>query len=194
MFVVIEGPNGVGKTAIVEELVGTLEASFSCDVHQTAEPSSSALGKAIREMEASMPPEALALSCAADRFDHVAREVAPRLAAGAWVVCDRYVPSSLVLQRLDGLDPEEIWQLNKAVLQPGLTVYLEDDPATITRRLDERGRYSRFETKGTPSIELDYYTDARELLARQGWKQVVVDCRSRTPAEVAEAIAERLRG
>jgi dTMP kinase len=193
MFVVIEGPNGVGKTAVVEALIGTLETALPCEVHRTAEPSSSRLGEAIREMEATMPPEALALSCAADRFDHVAREIAPRLEAGGWVVCDRYVPSSLVLQRLDGLDPEQIWQLNKAVLQPDLTVYLEDDPATISRRLDERGRHSRFETKGAPEVELEYYTEAREFLAQQGWKQTVVDCRSLTPTEVADEIAARLR-
>jgi dTMP kinase len=194
MFVVVEGPNGVGKTAVVKELVGALEAMFSCDVHPTAEPSSTALGKAIRALEATMPPDALALSCAADRLDHVAREIAPRLAAGSWVVCDRYVPSSLVLQRLDGLHPEEIWQLNKAVLQPDVSVYLDDDPATITRRLDERGRHSRFETKGTPALELDYYNDAREFLARHGWHQIVVDCRSRAASQVADTIAERLQG
>jgi dTMP kinase len=193
MFIVIEGPNGVGKTAVVDELVHTLEASFSCEVHRTAEPSASALGQAIRAMEAVMPPEALALSCAADRFDHIAREVAPRLAAGKWVVCDRYVPSSLVLQRLDGLDPEEIWQLNKTALPPDVTVYLEDDPATIIERLDKRGRHSRFETKGTPDLELDYYKEARQLLAQQGWRQIVIDCRSLTPTQIAEQIGVRLR-
>jgi len=89
VFVVIEEPNGVGKTAVVEALVESLEAWVPGEVHRTAEPSSSPLGKAIREMEATMSPEALALSCVADRFDHVAREVVPRLHAGAWVIGDR---------------------------------------------------------------------------------------------------------
>ena len=192
VFVVVEGPNGVGKTTVSEALTHMLAAS-GIRVHSTAEPTRTSLGRAIRELEETMPPHALALSCAADRCDHLTREIQPLLGAGVWVVCDRYTPSSLVLQRLDGLGGEWIWSLNNCVVRPELTVYLEDDPETIGVRLDQRGRHSRFETRGSPAIELDYYRYAREFLARQGWNQTVVDCRFRTPAEIAAEISTQLR-
>jgi dTMP kinase len=139
-----------------------------------------------------MVPRALALSCAADRYDHLTREIGPWLAAGDTVVCDRYVPSSLVLQRIDGLDLEWIWSLNDCAILPALTVYLEHDPETISARIDQRGRRSRFERRGSPTLELAYYKQAREFLARQGWRQAIVDCRSRTPAEIAAEIITQL--
>ena len=192
MFIVVEGPNGVGKTTVCEALTSVLVAS-GIRVHATAEPTLTSLGRAIRELQESMPPEALALSCAADRCDHITREIQPMLALGAWVICDRYTPSSLVLQRIDGLDVDWIWSLNNCVVRPDLTVYLDDDPETIRVRLDQRGRHSRFETGGSPAIELDYYRDAREFLARQGWNQTTIDCRSRTPGDIAAEIVTRTR-
>jgi dTMP kinase len=193
LFIVVEGPNGVGKTTVSEALVHALAADRIA-VHATAEPTHTSLGKAIRELEASMTTNTLALSCAADRCDHIAREIQPSLTAGFWVVCDRYVPSSLVLQRIDGLDVEWIWTLNNCALQPDLTVYLENDPETISRRLDERGRRSRFENSGSSRLELDYYREARELLAREHWNQTVIECGHRTPVDIAAEIISRARG
>jgi dTMP kinase len=191
LFVVVEGPNGVGKTTVCESLTRALVAT-GATVHATAEPTQTSLGKAIRELDSSMPAYALALSCAADRCDHLAREIQPRLAAGASVICDRYLPSSLVLQRIDGLDTEWIWVINKCAVQPDLTVYLEDDPETISARLDQRGRRSRFETKGSPALELNYYQAARDFLSGKNWKQTTVDCRLRSPGEIAEEIIAQL--
>ena len=191
VFVVVEGPNGVGKTTVCQALTKALVA-IGTRVHATAEPTQTSLGRAIRELEPSMPPRALALSCAADRYDHLTREVEPRLAESVLVVCDRYVPSSLVLQRSDGLDLEWIWSLNDCAIRPQLTVYLEHDPETIGIRLDQRGRRSRFEAKETPAVELEYYREAREFLARKGWNHTVIDCRSRTPTEIAAIIISEL--
>lgn len=190
MFIVIEGPNGVGKSTVVRALGEQIIASGRKAL-ATAEPSSTLLGRAIRELEGTMPPRALALSCAADRYDHIVREIEPQLVTGGWVLCDRYVASSLVLQRIDGLDTEWIWELNKAVLQPDLTIYLEEDAEVIAQRLALRGRHSRLETKGWPALELDYFRDAREFLSRRGWKQTTVDCRLRATADiVAEIVAQ----
>lgn len=195
MFIAIEGPNAVGKTTVT----GLLAASGATripgiEIVATMEPTRSPLGAAIRSLEGDLPPRALALSCAADRFDHVEREIRPALARGAWVVSDRYLPSSLVLQRLDGMDIEEIWRLNQEVLRPHLTVYLHDDPVTIAQRLEQRGRRNRFEREGSPEIELQFYEDAYGFLDRHGWTQIRLDCRRRTPNEVVEFVMRAATG
>jgi len=194
MFIVIEGPNAVGKTTVAEALTTALRSErFTGEVLSTAEPTPSPLGVAIRDMEVDLPPEALAMACAADRVDHVAREIEPALGRGAWVVCDRYVPSSLVLQRLDGLDVEAIWALNRGVRQPDLTVYLDDDPRTISKRLDARGRRIRFEARWSSEAELAFYREAWDFLAARSWRQLQVDCRGQTPADIARRIVKCAR-
>jgi dTMP kinase len=76
---------------------------------------------------------ALALLFAADRLDHVASEVLPRLAEGTWVVSDRYVLSSLAYQTLD-LPATFVAQINGRAPAPDLTVFLEVPPDTALRR------------------------------------------------------------
>jgi dTMP kinase len=194
MFLVIEGPNAVGKTTIARAVTAVLRLELSrSEVVSTAEPTPSPLGLAIRAMEVDLPPDSLAMACAADRIDHVARVITPALERGAWVVCDRYLPSSLVLQRLEGIHVEKIWSLNESVRAPHLTVYLDDDPRTISRRLDARGRRSRFEARWSPEVELSYYRDANDFLGRRGWRQVEVDCRGKSPEDIAHGILASAR-
>lgn len=189
MFIAIEGPNAVGKTTAARAVTEALRSDFGDEVVvATAEPTDSELGRAIRALELDLPAQALALACAADRLDHVARVIAPARDRGEWVVSDRYLPSSLVLQRLDGLELNVIWELNEGAPAPDLTVYLEDDPQTIAKRLDIRGRRTRFETQWSPEIELAYYRDARDYLASRDWSQIQIDCRGQTPAEIAQRV------
>lgn len=188
-FVAIEGPNGVGKSTVIAATATALQTSIGQPVHATKEPSASPLGQAIRELEPVFPREALALACAADRLDHVAREIGPQLAAGAVVITDRYVPSSLVLQRLDGLQTEFIWMLNKEARPPDLTVYLEDDPTRIDQRLAQRGETRRFESAGNATRELELYRQARDFLSRHDWQQETIACDGLTAADVADKVA-----
>jgi dTMP kinase len=188
-FVAIEGPNGVGKSTIVAVTAQQLDQELGFRVHVTKEPSATVLGQAIRSLEPTLPPEALALACVADRLDHLAREIEPAVAEGAVVLSDRYVPSSLVLQRLDGLGLEEIWALNENARPPDLTVYLDDEVATIDGRLATRDENARFEAAGAAAREVAFYADAHAFLESQGWVQHIVDCRRRTPDEIGTEIA-----
>jgi dTMP kinase len=189
VFIAVEGPNGVGKSTAIANAVSILNEQIRTPVHATREPSSTQLGAAIRALEPSLSPEALALACAADRLDHVMREIAPTLRSGSHVISDRYVPSSLVLQRLDGLERELIWRLNKSACPPDLTVYLDDEPETISQRLAARSRRSRFEADGSAELEISLFRETRAFLHAQGWRQAGIDCRNRTPEEVGSELA-----
>jgi dTMP kinase len=192
LFIVIEGPNGVGKTAAAGLLATRLRERFGTPVHLTAEPSNTPLGRLLRSSESVLTRRALALAIAADRYAHLDSEIVPLLDAGTHVVCDRYVQSSLVLQRVDGLGLGEIWRYNAYVLPPTVSFYLEDDPDVIRGRLATRQTLSRLEITGSPGRELQLYNDAFEFLRRQDWAQARIDCRDKPPEHVVALIMQQL--
>lgn len=190
-FIAIEGPNAVGKTTIAGRLAAALRARGAV-VQVTTEPSATPLGRLVRSAEAYLTGRALALAVAADRYAHLEAEITPALDAGMVVITDRYIQSSLVLQRLDGLGLAEIWSYNAYVTVPDLSVYLEDDLEVIAGRLRQRPALSRLEAQGSPARELALYRDAFGFLARRGWTQARIDCRGLDPDGVAAAIMARL--
>ncbi|MEQ4306210.1 dTMP kinase [Plantactinospora sp. B6F1] len=188
----IEGPNGVGKTTVAALLAERLRHRAGQPVHLTTEPTRTRLGELLREAEAIIHGRALALAIAADRTMHVEDEIIPALDAGNIVISDRYVQSSLVLQRVDAVDLREIWSYNRYVLQPAISIYLVNDPHVIATRLAARRRLSRLETTGTPERELRLYDQAFDFLGRQSWHQAKIDCRERDPDQVVSAILDTL--
>jgi dTMP kinase len=192
MFIVIEGPNGVGKTANATLLATRLRDRHEMPVHLTTEPSNTPLGRLLRSSEAVLTGRALALAIAADRYAHLDSEVVPLLDTGHHVVCDRYVQSSLVLQRVDGLALDEIWRYNAYVLPPTVTFYLEDTPDVIRQRLGTRTELSRLELTGSPGRELELYDEAYNFLRRRDWEQVKVECRGKTPERIVALILKQL--
>ncbi|MFI1951458.1 dTMP kinase [Streptomyces xinghaiensis] len=103
-------------------------------------------------------------------------EVRPALARGEIVVCDRYVPSSLVLQVMDGVPRDVVWELNRHADMPDLAVIVNARAEVIAERLDSRGtRHSRYERepRGTER-ECAYYYEAASsswppASASSGW-------------------------
>ena len=134
LFVTFEGPNGAGKTTIIKEVAQKL-GTLGCSVLRTKEPTSSSLGDFLRNAEELYGKEILACIAAADRYFHIEKEITPALAAGRIVLSDRYVESSLVLQRLDGCSLEFIWSINSQVLVPDLSIILVADPTILGQRL-----------------------------------------------------------
>jgi dTMP kinase len=120
VFVAIEGPTGVGKTTVAELLARRWQSIQTHPVHLTAEPSSLPLGRWLRTGADLIDGRPLAMALAADRYMHIDHEIIPTLDAGAHVVSDQYVLSSLVQHRIDGLDMDEVWTYNCYVLPPSL--------------------------------------------------------------------------
>ncbi|WP_198357254.1 dTMP kinase [Streptomyces fildesensis] len=192
LFVTIDGPGGVGKSTVLERLRHRLVAD-GVHVHATAEPSHTRLGDLARHGTETFRGMSLACLVAADRYHHVETEITPAVEGGAVVLCDRYIGSSLVLQRLDGLSVETIWALNRDALRPDLSVILNADPDVIRERLTARGTHSRFE-KAPESVakEPGLFTEAATFMDEVGFRTLAIDCTSRNPERTAELISAEI--
>ncbi|MFI5299394.1 MAG: dTMP kinase [Polyangiales bacterium] len=150
LFVVIDGVDGAGKSTQTTRLAAALVAKGR-RVHVTAEPSALPIGATIREhlrgpRERAPAWDTMALLFAADRLDHVAREIAPQLAAGVDVICDRYDASSIAYQtatapaELDrGAVAKWIARVNDRAMRPDLTLLFDLEPDLALARRARRG-------------------------------------------------------
>ncbi len=150
IFIVIEGLDGSGKTTQATFLANKL--SLSHNVVLTAEPSRGKIGAFIREgclyEDKRLPTEAEALLFAADRIEHMYREVKPALDEGKLVICDRYIYSSLAYQGSAGLSLEWIKTINARALQPDFSIFLDVSPERVIERLKrKRSVMETFETQ-----------------------------------------------
>jgi dTMP kinase len=101
-FISLEGGEGVGKSTQVEAVAGALRER-GIDVLVTREPGGSEGAERIRELlltgdEDRWGAQAEALLFAAARADHVDKVIRPAILSGKWVLCDRFVDSSLAYQ------------------------------------------------------------------------------------------------
>lgn len=116
-FITLEGGEGVGKSTQVQALAAALRQR-GLDIVVTREPGGSEGAERIRELllggsEDRWGPQAEALLFAAARADHLAKTIRPALAAGQWVISDRFVDSSLAYQGgAGGLSIEAVRSVN----------------------------------------------------------------------------------
>ena len=145
-LITIEGLDGAGKTTLADALVPAL-AARGAEVELLREPGGVELAEAIRTLVKDpglrVDPRAEALLYAAARAQLVAERVAPLLAAGRWVLLDRFVNSSLAYQgvgRALGVDAvRAINDFGTGGLVPDRTLLLRVDAGTRDARRDVRG-------------------------------------------------------
>lgn len=167
MFVTIEGPNGAGKTTIIDGIIALL-SNEGLETVRTKEPTNSELGKFFKKAEELYSGNCLACLAAADRYFHLESEIIPAVKSGKIVISDRYIESSLVLQRLDGCDIDFIWGLNSLVLVPDLSVTLISSPEIVNKRLvNRKKKLSRFERTKTRSSEISFYEESAKFLVKK---------------------------
>ena len=151
ILVVLEGIDGAGTTTQTTRVSARLiEAGLV--VHATREPSDGPVGRLLREMlagrHAPVASTTMALLFAADRVDHLAREVDPALAAGKVVLSDRWYHSSLAYQGSEE-DREWILVLNARARRPDVTFLLDVPVDLAASRRAAAGRteeiYDRME-------------------------------------------------
>jgi dTMP kinase len=152
-LIVLEGIDGSGTTTQARMLCEWL-AGRGVAVHLTREPSDGPVGRLVREIlhgaHAPVGGDTMALLFAADRVDHLSREILPALERGAHVVTDRYYHSSLAYQAIEA-DRGWVEELNRRARRPDLTFLLDVPAEEAERRRAARGgpeeRYDRLEAQ-----------------------------------------------
>lgn len=204
-FIVFEGTDGSGLTTQAERLKAAL-AQRGLPVHLTKEPSEGPAGMLIRLALArrlgrhdpdgrfsQLDEATLGLLFAADRMDHLANDVAPKLEQGITVICDRYYLSSYAYQSL-GADLAWLRSINARAIPPDLTIFLDVSPEVCKARM-ERSRW-----------HVEWYEELPKLQRiRQRYLALIDECRQRgepvavipgeaAAADVAAHVLEAVRG
>ncbi|MGZ8476203.1 MAG: dTMP kinase [Candidatus Limnocylindria bacterium] len=154
-FITLEGPEGSGKTTAARHLAAWLRECGRAVV-LTQEPGGTPLGDEIRRivlhmrgMSDDLDPRADALLYAAGRAQHVERVIRPALERGDWVVCARYLDSSLAYQGVgygnDMADLRRLQDFATGGLLPDLTLLLDVPVEVGLERTRRRGEWNRFE-------------------------------------------------
>ena len=152
-FLTLEGAEGVGKSTNIEFITQYLEQR-GIDYVLTREPGGTQLGEKIRELLLAVHEESMSeftelLLVFAARAQHLDKIIEPALAAGKWVVCDRFTDATFAYQGAGrGLSMETIGELESMVqgeLRPDLTLILDLDPEIGMQRASNRGELDRFE-------------------------------------------------
>jgi dTMP kinase len=196
-FITFEGGEGAGKSTQAAMLEGRLK-SLAVRVLLTREPGGSTGAEIIRYVLLSgaakpLGAEMETLLFAAARDDHVRTTIAPALARGEWVICDRFLDSTRVYQgALGNVDPRIIRSLERVTIadaMPDLTFIL-DLPAEIglKRAAERRGAENadRFEEE-TLAFHNALREAYREIAAREPGRCVLVDAQ-KSSATIAEGI------
>ncbi|HYP86005.1 dTMP kinase [Variovorax sp.] len=160
LFLTLEGIDGAGKSSHLD----ALEALFRSQgraVTRTREPGGTPLAESLREMilNDAMDPLTEALLVFAARRDHIVRVIAPALARGDVVICDRFTDATFAYQGAGrGFDAQVLGRLEQWVqgqgedgelLQPDLTLWFDLPPEVAAARLADARQPDRFEAQST---------------------------------------------
>jgi dTMP kinase len=138
-FITLEGVDGAGKSTHLDWIAGRIEAAGK-EVTVTREPGGTPLGEELRKLLLAQPMhlETETMLMFAARREHLDRVILPALAAGTWVLCDRFTDATFAYQGGGrGLDPAKIERLEAWVhpgLQPDLTLVFDLSVEEAKRR------------------------------------------------------------
>ncbi|MBI4509372.1 MAG: dTMP kinase [Deltaproteobacteria bacterium] len=182
-LIVLEGIDGAGTTTQAERLVLALRASGR-DAHLTRQPSGGPIGRLLRDFllgeHAPVDPTTMALLFAADRADHLSREVEPALRRGAIVVSDRWYHSSLAYQGAE-TDFDWVLTINARARRPDLTVLLEVpvELAAMRRKVARRQEELYDQLDVQRRVAVGY----QRVIERLGSGERIVTCDGSRPVE-----------
>lgn len=199
-----EGPDGAGKTTVLQQVIPQLQERYQQEIVATREPGGVAIAEKIRQIildvnHTTMDAKTELLLYIAARRQHWVEKVLPNLEHGAMVLVDRFIDSSVAYQGYGrGLEVPEITWLNTYATdgrQPDLTIYL-DVPSDLG--LDRIAQNISREVNRLDLEALEMHQNVRQgylaLLEEQPERMALVDA-SQPLDKVVEAtlavIAER---
>jgi len=190
-FIVFEGLDGVGTTTLAERLSQALQAR-DLRVRLTAEPTDGAFGRLLRQhvqQTLTLDATAAGLVFTADRSDHLGALIRPALARGQWVVCDRYLLSTLAYQGAEGLDRETILAASDGFDVPDVTFFLDATDEVRAERMSARGRVDRYEDPALAQGLRESYAASIALLRSRGHRIEQIDASPPLDDVLADVLA-----
>ncbi len=191
-LITFEGIDGAGKSTHIEPVAAHLRRRDR-QVLVTREPGGTVLAEALRHwlLHEDMSARTEALLAFAARSDHLERQIEPALAAGSWVLCDRFCDSTVAYQGGGrGLGAAAVEALERWTLvdfAPDRTYLFDLDPAEAARRRARVREADRFEAETVAFFERvrDGY---RRRMAQMPDRFVLVDA-SEAPGAIAATLA-----
>lgn len=197
-FISLEGPDGAGKSSVIQALAVLIQERTGKQVHISREPGGNVIAEKIRNIildreHTQMDARTEALLYAAARRQHLVETIVPALEAGMVVLCDRFVDSSLAYQGVAREIPTSlIWEINQFAIEgymPELTLLI-DVPAAVglerirqARQADQMDRLDHESLKFHEMVRQAYLDFAEQEPKRirlidgtQAIESVVEDC------------------
>ncbi|MCB5053991.1 dTMP kinase, partial [Streptococcus mutans] len=146
IFISFEGPDGAGKTTVLEAILPQLKKLVAKEVITTREPGGVAIAESIRALildvnHTNMDDKTELLLYIAARRQHLVERILPELKKGNLVLVDRFIDSSVAYQGYGrGLDADAVTWLNNFAtdgLQPDLTLYFDVDSQIGLTRIEK---------------------------------------------------------
>lgn len=198
-FLVIDGPDGAGKSTQARRL-GELLAARGVTVCPVRDPGGTAIGEKIRAILLDRAHERMSVACElmlymASRAQLAAEVIRPAIQRGECVLADRYISSTVAYQGAGGIDVDSVMAAGQIAVEhtwPDLTIVL-DLPAEegLARVEKARGGHDRMEAKGA-----EFHRRVRELFLAQADRYpgrfVVVDARG-SEEQVHERLVAAVR-
>lgn len=172
MFIVIDGPDGCGKTTLAKSLVEYISHK-GIEVLYTYEPTTdNPFGCKIRELLKNSEIDNAAFFSdlfVYDRKYHLENCIEPNLAKSKWVVCDRYKYSALAYQQLQGIDAQYLIDCNSDFLVPDVIfILLPRNADVLLKRIVERNtKKDYFENKVYLSNVIKLYNKMLEYFPNE---------------------------
>jgi dTMP kinase len=193
LFLVVEGLDGAGTTTISARLAEELRVR-DLRVRLTAEPTDGPLGSLLRahvKGDVDLDEQTAALVFTGDRADHLGQVIRPALRRGEWVVCDRYLLSTLAYQGAAGVSREAVLAASEGFDVPDVTFVLDVPEEARAQRLAARSKEERYEGAELAEELRRSYEESIELLRSAGHRIEVIDA-SRSIEKVLEDVLARL--
>ena len=193
-FIVLEGLDGAGTTTQASLLTERLRVAGHM-VWATSEPTHGSIGRLIRDVlsgRVETTPEALAMLYAADRHEHLYDPAGGivRAVRDSWVVCDRYLFSSLAYQTVQ-CDYSFVHELNRRFPLPCHLVYVDVTPEMTEDRRRGRPSAEIFENLAFQRQVYERYSRALEDFGGGDMQVHIVDG-SASPQDISEQIWKQL--